>query len=103
MEDLICRAITERRLLSIYYEGAIYYEGEYRRIEPHVFGKSRRGSVVLRAYQVEGYSDSGEPHFWKMFDLRKIEIVNLLYEHFPGPRPEYNPRDPVITDVICQL
>ena len=95
--DEICRSIRERKLLSI------YYEGEYRRIEPHVYGESVAGNVLIRAYQIEGFSRSGESHFWKLFDQDKITFINLLDERFPGPRDDYKRDDPAIAKIYCQL
>jgi len=93
----ICRAIEERKLLSI------YYDGDYRRIEPHAYGESEAGKVLVRAYQVEGFSKSGENYFWKLFDQDKITFINLLDERFPGPRKEYTAADPAIAKMYCQL
>jgi hypothetical protein len=95
--DEICQSIQQRKLLSL------YYEGEYRRIEPHVYGESDAGKILIRAYQVEGFSKSGESYFWKLFDQDKITFINLLDERFPGPRKEYTHEDPAIVKVYCQL
>lgn len=95
--DEICQSIQQRKLLSI------YYEGEYRRIEPHVYGESEARKILIRAYQVEGFSKSGVSYFWKLFDQDKITFINLLDERFPGPPKEYTPTEPAIAKVYCQL
>lgn len=97
MREEICKAIRDRKLLSI------YYEGEYRRVEPHCYGTGSKGQELLRAYQVEGYSLSGEVIHWKLFDVRKISTISVLVESFPGARADYNPNDPAISNVYCEL
>lgn len=97
MREEICTAIQERKLLSV------YYDGEYRRVEPHVYGLSAKGNELLRVYQVEGYSESGAVIYWKLLDVSKLSVITVLPEQFPGPRPDYNPEDPAIKSIFCQL
>lgn len=83
-------AIATRSRLRIKYE-----PGE-RVVEPHAVGLGSSGQVLLRAYQTDGASASGEPHDWKLFRADKIQRLETLPDHFPGPRPQYNPNDPAM-------
>ena len=90
MNRSIQTAINERRLIRLDYE-----PGE-RLIEPHAYGSSNDGNELIRAFQVEGASESGEHHQWKLFRVDRIKSMEVLDEKFPGPRPEYNQDDPAM-------
>lgn len=76
-----------------------YYPGD-RVIEPHALGRSKSGDLLLRAYQVEGASDSGKPVGWKLFRLDKSDGGRGHGTTFPCARPLYNPNDPAMTGGI---
>jgi hypothetical protein len=61
MNQQICNAIRERRLIRFYYDG-------YQRIvQPYAYGIHKdTGNEVLRAYQVGGYSSSGDIPDWRL-------------------------------------
>ena len=84
--DLI-QAINDRRLIVIDYEPGI------RTIEPHAYGESADDNGLLRAFQTDGASASGEQVHWKLFRVDRIRSFELLDERFPGPRPEYRQGD----------
>jgi hypothetical protein len=86
----LIEAITHRQVLSILYGGG------WRLIEPHTFGRLQNGKEMLRAYQIGGFSESGEPVGWKLFDVRKIISCKLSGGGFSSPRPGYNPRDSIM-------
>ncbi len=95
--SIICEAIRERRLLQFYYDGGI------RVVEPYAYGYGRKGDLKLRAYQVSGYSSSGQTEGWKLFNADKIIGIKILEEHF-DIRPEYNPYgDSHIPNIICKV
>lgn len=48
--DNIVKAINEKRLLSVFYDG-----GE-RKIAPCCYGNGSRGQKLLRCWQVSGFS-----------------------------------------------
>jgi hypothetical protein len=54
---------------------------ETRLIEPYVYGKSKSGNDVLRAYQYEGDTFRGKPK-WKLFRLDRITQWNPTENHF---------------------
>jgi predicted DNA-binding transcriptional regulator YafY len=84
--DLI-QAINERRVIVIDYEPGL------RTIEPHAYGESKEGNGLLRAFQTDGASASGEHIHWKLFRVDRIRSFEVLNEQFPGARPEYRQND----------
>ena len=98
MDDRICTAIDEQRLLRLDYPPGA------RIIEPHAHGASRQGNELLRAFQTSGASASGEHVNWKLFRVDRIDSLEVLDETFPGPRPEYRRNDRAMKGgIFCQL
>ena len=97
MKSIICHAITDRRVLSVYYDGGS------RLIEPFCYGVSTKGNEVLRAYQVEGYSSSGNASGWKLFDVSLISSVDITEKTFNGDRSFYNPNDKAMIKIFCHI
>ena len=87
MNRSIRAAIDERRLIELNYEPG------YRLIEPHAYGLSKDGNELLRAYQTEGASASGEHQNWKLFRVDRITDLKVLDERFDDPRPGYRQGD----------
>lgn len=71
----------------------VTYHPGVRILEPHALGRSKDGNLLLRAYQTEGASASGEHENWKLLRVDRIESLAELPRTFPGPRPEYNAQD----------
>lgn len=84
---LITAAITNRRALRVVYPPGA------RLVEPHAFGWSADGNPLLRAYQTEGASASGEHEHWKLLRIDRAESIELADAAFDGPRPEYKRGD----------
>lgn len=98
MNPIICQAIEELRLLRIDYDPGI------RIVEPHAHGASSKDNDLLRAFQTEGESASGEHVDWKLFRVDRINSLELLDEHFDGPRPGYRRGDSAMKGgIYCQL
>lgn len=97
MDQIICVAINDQRLLRFYYDPG------WRTVEPHAHGMSTAGNEVLRAYQTGGASASGEPVNWKLFRVDRISNLELLEETFSEPRPGYKRGDPQMTQIYCEL
>lgn len=98
MLDVIKRAINERRTLIIDYPPGL------RTIEPHCLGLSADNNMLLRAYQTEGASASGEQENWKLLRIDRIRSVPETGDGFLGPRPLYNPDDKAMKrGVIARL
>jgi hypothetical protein len=95
MQDVICQAIREKRLLEL------HYQGQSRRVAPHVYGIDATGEELLSCYQVWGGSD-GEPAGWLSLRLADISQLRLTSKRF-APRPEHQRRDEGIARVFCQV
>jgi predicted DNA-binding transcriptional regulator YafY len=87
MRSTLEEAIRSRSVLDLDYEPG------RRLVEPHALGVSSEGNMLLRAYQTEGASASGEHVNWKLFRVDRIRTVALSSIKFSGPRPLYNPND----------
>ncbi len=78
------------------------YGGE-RIIEPYVIGYSENEVVLMRVYQVAGYSASGNVKGWKLMRLAKVEYFEILDETFE-PREDYRGTgDKKIPRVVCEV
>jgi hypothetical protein len=96
MNEAICLAIRERRLIRFPYGG-----GE-RLVEPHCHGTSAAGQEMLLAYQREGHSSSGEREGWKMFAVARMGPIVDGGQQFAGPRPRFDPTR-TLTHVHCSV
>jgi predicted DNA-binding transcriptional regulator YafY len=83
----ITNAIKNGHRLKIYYEPGI------RIIEPHTVGYSGDNNLLLRAYQTEGASASGEHEHWKLFRVDRIGSVTPTNAPSEAPRPGYKRGD----------
>ena len=93
MEDVICQAIREKLLLEL------RYDGQSRRVAPHIYGIDSAGDELLSCYQVWG---DGAPAGWLALRLTDISQLKLTSKRF-APRPEHQRREEVIARVFCQV
>ena len=87
MLSIIKNAIEGRRILEIYYPPG------RRLVEPHTLGYGADGSLLLRAFQNEGASASGEHVNWKLFRVDRARELEPSGNLFFGPRPGYRKGD----------
>lgn len=93
----IATAIQRRSLLSFTYDG-------FRRtVEPHTYGMDTKGHMALRAYQVDGGSESGTYVGWKLFHVHEMLNVSIQVQTFTGPRPGYKRGDKAFASITAQL
>lgn len=97
MNTTICSAIRSRQVLRFSYDGG------WRTVEPFCHGISTAGHEVLRGYQTGGYSESGNPVGWKLFQVSKIAGLMPTGQTFAGARPGYNPNDAAMAAVHCHV
>jgi hypothetical protein len=97
VNTVICNAIKSWAVIEF------YYERDFRRVEPHCHGVSKAGHEVLRGYQTGGFSQSGNPIGWRLFDVRKISNLYQTNETFSTARPGYNPNDQGMISVHCHV
>ncbi|HET9445898.1 MAG TPA: hypothetical protein VFO35_06550 [Steroidobacteraceae bacterium] len=95
MQDLICQAIREKRLLEL------QHEGQALRVAPHIYGIDAAGEEMLTCYQVWGGTD-GEPAGWLSLRLAAISQLKLTSKRF-APRPEHQRSEGAIARVFCQV
>jgi hypothetical protein len=83
-------AIRDRHVVELSYQG----DGPLTRlVHPHALYRSSTGKICLDAYQVGGPTRSGSLPMWRVFDLAKLRVVDVLTETFE-PDPGYRPSSP---------
>ena len=97
MHEILCRAVRERRLLMFAYGDRV------RVVEPHLYGETSGGGRILSAWLRPGYSRSTPDGGWRSFRTGDITSLQLLTEHFAGPRDGFNAGDQRMAQVYCAL
>lgn len=95
------KAIDKRQRIRIYYDPTINrgpdeeekIQKGYRNIEPYVLGLSKKNNLILRAYQINGVSDTDQAG-WKTFRLDRITYWNGYPNFFFNPISDRDPRVP---------
>lgn len=101
LHDMILQAIERKSPIKIWYDDDL----SWRIIEPYCYGLHKNTkNFVLRAYQIKGYSESGNEQGWKLFLVDKIKKIEFVPE-LPTfkVRPEYNPRDKHMLVIISRI
>ncbi len=80
----------------------VNYKGTNRVIEPYLTGINFKGNEVLRAYQVSGYSSSGDLPAWRLFLIADINNVDVLEEYFEI-NDQYNPNDKAMKAILFRV
>ncbi|MBE0427410.1 MAG: hypothetical protein IBX72_12310 [Nitrospirae bacterium] len=98
MNNTICEAIASKNIVEFYYNGGI------RIAEPHCYGIHKNtGNEVLCAYQIRGFSESGNLPGWRLFDVADVSALKITGEQFLSPRPNYNPNDKRMSKIFCNI
>jgi predicted DNA-binding transcriptional regulator YafY len=89
-------SIKKKSVTIIYYDGDDNGGKGYRTIEPVCLGYSKKGNLVLRAWEQEGSSWSAKNKGnvlpgWRLFRLDKIFTYKPTMDKFVEVRPNYNP------------
>ena len=96
MHSTLIQAITEKRLIQLRYHS-------YSRIvEPHAYGRNNLGNHVLRCYQTEGGSLSGENIGWKLLKTSEILSLCIMDECFIIRR-DYKRNDEAMIYIFGQV
>lgn len=99
-------SIKQKKVIIIYYDGDDNGGKGYRTIEPVCLGVSKKGNMVLRAWETEGasWSEKNEGNYlpgWRFFRLDKIFTYKPTMDNFTEMRPNYNPNgDKLMTRVF---
>lgn len=91
----ITKAITSQSIIEFNYDGGI------RIVEPHCHGVSSKGNHVLRAYQIDGYSSTGNMG-WKLYDMSKVSTI-IIKEEFFSIRIDYKRGDKGMVTIYHEL
>lgn len=94
--DTVQDSIKNKKVMVIYYKGKKNGGEGYRTIEPVCLGYSKKGNLVLRAWEREGasWSEKFEGNIipgWRLFRLDKIFTYRPTMDNFTEVRPNYNP------------
>ena len=79
--DKVIDAINNRYQVIINYSDEESRAPKKRLIEPYVYGVSKAGNSVFRAFQYEGDTYRGKPK-WKLFRLDRVESWTPTEQHF---------------------
>jgi len=92
-----CAALRSGHVLQLRYDGYT------RDVEVHAVGFTKDDNAVMRVWQVAGGSGSDEPVGWKLLRLDEAVDAVVTTARSMAPRAGYNPADPVMKVVTCQL
>jgi predicted DNA-binding transcriptional regulator YafY len=93
--DSVRKSIEDKQKIIMYYDGDEPGGRGLRLIEPVALGRSKRGNLVLRAWDEEGASHRGylgtrPMPGWRLFKLDKILSYKPSGENFNTPRLNFN-------------
>ena len=93
--DDVQRAIKQKQVVTIFYDGDEPGGRGLRTIEPVCLGFSKSGNRVLRGWDMEGASHTaklGDQPLpgWRLFRLDKIVTFKPDGDYFTSSRPGYN-------------
>lgn len=92
VNSILVEAIRDKRRLSL------MYNAKPRLVEPQCYGIGHKGTELLRVHQLKGGS-AREP----LFNVDKIEALEILDEHFDAPGPNYKRNDSAMKTIFAQL
>jgi hypothetical protein len=95
MNQQLHDAITNKTALKVRYKDV------ERWIEPVAYGVSKKGSEILRAYQMHGDSDSGPG--WKLFTVAGLSDIEPSGQPFTGPQAGYAKGDKAMASIFAEL
>ena len=78
------------------------YHGFHRSVEPYLVGIHEAGEAIVLAYQVAGFSHSGEVPGWRTFIIAEISEATLTSRGFSAPRRDFNRDDPRMSEIFAR-
>lgn len=81
----------------------VTYKGYSRLVEVHAVGETKAGSGIMRVYQVDGGSESGQPVGFKLMTLSEVDSASVSDRASEAPRPGYKKGDSAMLHITCQL
>ncbi len=97
LHAVLRRAIEERRMVNFSYGGFA------RVLEPHAYGVSMTGEVVLHGYQTAGGSSSVPPPGWRTFTVSGISDLVVTERRFAKPRADYSAERPRLEPLWAEV
>jgi len=92
MRETICEAIRNKQRIKFKYN-------EKLRIgEPQCCGQTTTGKDAVRVHLLSGGSRPEQ-----LFELEKIQSLEILSEHFTKAGPNYRKNDSAMKLIYCQL
>ena len=79
MDEIILKAIKEKKLIEFVYHGYI------RIAEPHIYGMLN-GKEQILIFQIGGQSSTGNLPNWRRVQIDQISKLRMLDENFAGKR-----------------
>ncbi|HIP12844.1 MAG TPA: hypothetical protein EYG73_09025 [Arcobacter sp.] len=97
MNEMIIEAIKSKKVMQFIYDNAL------RIVEPYTYGVSKKGKDQLRAFQIEGGSNSSNTLGWRPFTVDKMENIRILDDSFEPNREGYNPNDKAMIEIYITV
>ena len=99
MEELICKAINERKVISF------IYDGHRREVEPFTLGIHKDTSnVSLSAWWIGGFSKSNSTNpRWRLYSVESISGLEITSSIASNYQNGYNPDDKRMSSIICTV
>jgi hypothetical protein len=69
--DIIVQAMQRQRTLRFYYKGLL------RVVIPTTYGYTAKGDLLMRGYQVGGYTSSSAAECWRTFKVAEVSRWQL--------------------------
>lgn len=95
--DISTEALRQKKRLQL------NYGGHRRTVEVHTIGTSKKGKTIIRVWQTEGESVSGESTGWRLLNLDKATELALTEEASAAPRLGYKKGDPAMAEIVAEL
>lgn len=97
--QIICDAISRRRLLSFRYKDHVTPTV----VEPYLYGINQADHHALRAWLREGATHSVNGPRWRMYLPEEMRDIQVLDERFDTNRPGYHAIDNGFAHILCRV
>lgn len=104
--ELLCRAITNKRIIKFFYQDKYSNKAGWRLVEPHLIGIHKStGSKILVAWEINESNKykTGKLLMWKSYIIDRIENLEITSRTYSQTRPYYNSDDRRMKSIICYV
>jgi len=95
MDVGITNAIGNKNLLRF------LFNGHWRTVEPHAYGRGIQGGDKLSGWQTEGKPQ--DVAGWRSYTCSEVSELKALPVTFSGPRQGFNRYDPTFRTIYAQV